>query len=282
MSILEGLSKEEEKFTKNNLHLAEEVSRTYEEIGVLLGGYAISIKDDNLDAIGRKFLIIIYTYLVPAMFQYYESILETLKNGNKLPAASLFRTQLEMYIDFWFLCHNQNLAERYLEYHHITVKWFTDAEGNTGADILSNYNNFRKKFNVQRDAELSSWSGVSIRKMALKIPDMGDSIYSFYSRYSAYTHPSSNAMIILGGRNTKVEDEVLHEVFYDSFFMGAYILLLTVANLSELFKLEGDDDYVRLYRKARMLEEKLNALRRETSQWKSTVTSFYGEGEVRV
>lgn len=291
--MISVLSKEEKRFIKENFELAKEILRVYEKIMIRLGSLFLhaEFNSNTSSDIDKKFRVVIHLYLMPLILECYQSILEALRKGRKIPTAVLFRTQIETFIDFCFLLYRQDLSERYLDYHCVAAKWYLDSLENVEdttsinkAEIVSKYDDFVKKYNIiiiPNSKELSTWSGLSIRKMASQI-EGGDNIYSFYCRYSAYNHPSSNAMIILASYETEtdVKEDVLHEIFMDSFFMGGLLLFLTLGNLMKLSKIEGDSNYDKLSSKLRQLYERFNELMKKTTELKEISVSFHGETEI--
>ena len=289
--MISTLSKEEKRFVKENFKFAKEIIKVYEKIMIRISSLFLcaEFNSDTSSDIDKKFRVIIHLYLMPLILECYQSILEALRKGRKIPASILFRAQIESFIDFCFLLNKQDLAERYLDYHSVAAKWYLDSLENVEdtthinkSEVIAKYDDFIKKYNIiPKSNELSTWSGLSIRRMASQIED-GDNIYSFYCRYSAYNHHSSNAMIILASYETEIDvkEDVLHEIFMDSFFMGGLLLFSTIGNLIKISKIEGDSNYDRLRGKLRQLFERFNELMKKTTELKEISVSFHGETEI--
>jgi len=278
------LSSEEKRFIKTNFKLANDlISNSTQIIQFLSPHITEHIKSEKSNEKDNKFFTVIIVYLLPLMLQHYQAMIFSLEKGFKASAACLFRVLLEFSIDYEYLAQNPHLTERYFDYYIRSYQWDLENMFNAaGRKDLSrsinreHYNKLLKKYNIHSEKELNTWSGKSIKQMAMVASSIGKILHWHYVRYSSYIHPSSTAGLIFHNNAVNNDENTLQNVFFDCFFMGSLVINTAMDTVESIFKFEDSDIYKKHMSENVKFYKTLVKVCGESVEWHKNIESFYG------
>jgi hypothetical protein len=285
------LSEEEKKFVKESMSYGSNVAKYYNGICEFMQSVELAIEVEGKtkhDEDYHLFNLVVFMYLMPLIGQLYESILDLLKKEQILAASCLFRTLVEAYIDVSVILKDPSLAQRYYDYGSIATANVHIAECKTykfpndiSANIFQEQSNYRRKYKIQSDKELRTWSGISVRQMvkllAVSDNEWWNGMYAFYSNSSNCAHPSSSCMACFKEfqKIEEIRENVFSKNFVDVFFFGGFILYMTCCEINRNNRIEGSKQYDVLLRKMQTARDALEGKRKECYEWQESIYSFH-------